>query len=140
MYHDQELVCCMSFKKRKEKTFELDRYASKYIVIGGFNKLLNHFKNNFLWEEIVTFADLRWHLGDVYKNYGFKLDKILNPEYCYIINNKRIHKFNFRKSLIKKRFPDLYDGKLSESQNMENIGIAKIYDCGKLRFKLIKEN
>lgn len=136
LYFNEELVSCMSFKQRKPKSFELDRYASKYIVVGGFNKILNYFKSNFDWEEILTFADLRWHLGDVYINSGFQLDKIINPDYCYIINNKRVHKFNFRKASIKKKFPNLYNENLSESENMKNIGILKIYDCGKLRFKL----
>lgn len=139
LYFNNELISCMSFKQRKETIFELDRYATKYNVIGGFNKLLNYFKQNYNWKEIITFADLRWHLGEVYNQSGFKLDKILNPDYSYIINNKRIHKFNFRKSKIQQKFPDLYDENLSESENMKNIGISKIYDCGKLRFKLVKE-
>lgn len=139
LYFNGELVSCMSFKQRKQGIFELDRFASKYIVVGGFNKLLNHFKTNFSWDEIITFADLRWHLGDVYELSGFKLDKILRPDYYYFINNKRIHKFNFRKNAIKKKFPDLYDDSLSESENMKKIGIPKIYDCGKLRFKLTRE-
>lgn len=139
LYFNGELVSCMSFKQRKQGIFELDRFASKYPVVGGFNKLLNHFKKNFSWDEIVTFADLRWHLGDVYELSGFKLDKILRPDYYYFINNKRIHKFNFRKKAIKKKFPDIYDDSLSESENMKNIGIPRIYDCGKIRFKLTRE-
>lgn len=137
LYYEQELVSCMSFKQRKQKIFELDRFATKYTIPGGFNKLLNHFKIHFDWLEIITFADLRWHIGDVYIKSGFKYDKLLNPDYYYIINNKRSHKFNFRKSSIKKKYSDLYNDALSESENMKNIGILKIYDCGKIRFKLI---
>lgn len=140
IFHKNELVACMSFKQRKKGIFELDRYATKYIIVGAFSKALNYFKTNFKWNEIITFSDLRWHDGDVYKQNGFKLDKEISPDYCYIINNKRIHKFNFRKNLIKKKFSDLYDETLSESENMKNIGILKVYDCGKLRFKLIKES
>ena len=136
LYYNEEIVSSMSFKQRSQGIYELDRYATKYIVVGGFNKLLNHFKINFSWEEIITFADLRWHLGEVYENSQFIQDKIINPDYNYIINNKRIHKFNFRKSLIKKKFPTQYDDSLTEAENMRNIGILKIYDCGKIRFKL----
>lgn len=139
LYFNTELVSCMSFKVNKNKQFELTRYSTRYHVIGGFNKLLNHFKINYDWNEIVTFADLRWHLGNVYKISGFIEDKILDTDYSYIINNKRIHKFNFRKDQIKNKFPELYNENLSEAKNMENIGILKIYDCGKIRFKLTKE-
>ena len=136
LYFNNELVSCMSFKDRKQGIYELDRYATKYVVVGGFNKILNYFKNNYDWQEIITFADLRWHLGAIYEQSGFVRDKLLNPDYSYIINNKRVHKFNFRKALIKKKFPDMYNENLSESANMENIGILKIYDCGKIKFKL----
>nr|QMP83408.1 MAG: hypothetical protein [Caudoviricetes sp.] len=139
LYFESELVSCMSFKKRKQGVFELDRYATKYNVVGGFGKLLSYFKSSYDWNEIITFADLRWHNGEVYKLFGFELDKIINPDYCYYINNKRSHKFNFRKKAIQKKFPDMYDDTLSESENMKNIGILKIYDCGKIRFKLTKE-
>lgn len=139
LYYKKELVSCMSFKQRSKDVFELDRYATKYVVIGGFNKLLEHFKKNFDWNKIITFADLRWHLGNVYINSGFEIESILSPDYSYIINNKRIHKFNFRKSLIEKKFPDLYDKNLSESENMKNIGILKVYDCGKIKFTLNRD-
>lgn len=138
LYFKNELVSCMSFKQRKKGVFELDRYASKYVVVGGFNKLLNFFKVNNSWEELITFADLRWHTGNVYEKSGFILDKILKPDYSYIINNKRIHKFNFRKDAIKRKFSNIYNKNLSESENMKNIGILKIYDCGKIRYKLTK--
>lgn len=138
LYFKNELVSCMCFKQRKKGIFELDRFASKYVVVGAFQKLLSHFRKNNDWEEIITFADLRWHLGSVYKKSGFIVDKVLKPDYSYIINNKRTHKFNFRKEAIKKKFSDTYNENLSESENMKNIGILKIYDCGKIRYKLTK--
>lgn len=140
LYYNDELVSSIGFKKRNQGIYELDRYATKYIVVGGFNRLLNYFKSNFTWTEIITFADLRWHLGEVYQNSGFKLEKTLPPDYYYIINNRRVHKFNFRKSSIKKKFSDSYDETLSESENMDKIGILKVYDCGKIRFKLTNIN
>jgi hypothetical protein len=63
-------------------------------------------------------------------------DLTLKPDYEYIIKNKtkRTHKFNFRKKLIQKKFPDLYNPNETEFQNMDRIGIPRIYDCGKLRW------
>lgn len=135
--YENEVIAGMSFLVRTSGIYELSRYATKYNIIGGFSKLLSHFKNNFEWNEIVTFADLRWHYGDVYEKNGFMIDGILKPDYEYIIENrtKRSHKFNFRKKLIKKKFPDLYNPDETEHQNMNRIGIPRIYDCGKIRWK-----
>lgn len=96
-----------------------------------YNMALNASLN---WQEIITFVDLRWHFGDVYEKSGFSLDKTLLPDYEYVINGKRYHKFNFRHKGIKQKFPDKYDPLLTESENMEKIGVPKIYDCGKNRF------
>jgi len=138
LYYSDALVAVMGFINHKNNKFELTRYATKYTIVGGFSKLLAHFKSNYNWDEIITFADLRWHDGESYYKNGFIEDKILVPDYSYVIGNKRIHKFNFRKKLIEKHFPNEYDPNESESQNMKRIGIPKIYDCGKIKFVLKK--
>jgi hypothetical protein len=133
---DSDLVACMSFRKLKDNIYEINRYATSCNVIGGFSKILTYFKKKYTWTEIITFADLRWHNGDVYLKNGFCVDKFLYPDYQYILNKTRIHKFNFRKKYIQKKFPDIYDDTLTEIENMNKIGIPRIYDCGKLRFLL----
>ena len=35
--------------------------------------------------------------GGLYEKLGFTLDKELPPDYSYVVNNKRIHNFNYRK-------------------------------------------
>lgn len=128
----------MGFVDHKKEKFELSRYATKYTVVGGFSKLLSYFKNNYNWNVILTFADLRWHDGDSYRKVGFVEEEILLPDYSYFIGNKRFHKFNFRKKLIQKKFPDLYNPDETEFENMDRIGIPRIYDCGKIKFVLKK--
>lgn len=93
-------------------------------------------KNNFINKDIITFSDLRWHKGETYLNSGFVVDKILAPDYQYYYNKKREHKFNFRLSQIKRKFPDLFDENETELENMDRIGIPRIYDCGKIRYRL----
>lgn len=133
--YQNELVAIMTFIKKSTDMYELNRYATKGIVSGGFTKLLNHFKNNHVWKIITSFADLRWSNGDVYCNTGWILDKKIKPDYEYVINGKRYHKFGFRhRSLIKKL--KNYDPTLSEHQNCLNNNIFRIYDCGKLKFVL----
>lgn len=138
LIHGNELVACMGFRNLGNTNYELNRYSTKYNVVGGFSKLLCYFKSVYEWNEIITFADLRWHTGDVYLKNDFKIDKILKPDYQYIINGKRIHKFNFRLKKIQKKFPDKYDETLTEIENMNKIGIPRIYDCGKIKFIIKK--
>ena len=138
LFLDKELVAVMGFIEHKNSVFELSRYATKYTVVGGFSKLLKFFQKNYNWNKIYTFADLRWHEGDCYKNNDFVVEKIIPPDYSYFTGNKRFHKFNFRKELIKKKFPDLYDPNETEFENMDRIGIFRIYDCGKIKYVLKK--
>ena len=138
LFYNTELVAVMGFIEHKNNKFELSRYATKYTIVGGFSKLLTFFKNNYDWNEIITFADLRWHEGESYSNSGFIIEKILPPDYSYFIGNKRFHKFNFRKELIKKKFPDMYNPNETEFENMDRIGIFRIYDCGKIKYVLKK--
>lgn len=134
--HDgTNIVAAMCFIKYKDQTFVLNRYATSCHVPGGFTKLLEHFKRNHQWREIISFADLRWSEGKLYKQTGFTVDKILPPDYQYIINNKPIHKFNFRRKFLQKRLK-YFDPNLSESQNCKNNNIDRIWDCGKIRFVL----
>lgn len=135
----EELVAIMLFKNNGNHRYELTRYATKYSVVGGFSKLLNFFKKNYEWESIVTFLDLRWHIGTTYYKSGFVVDKTLYPDYEYIVKERRMHKFNFRHKILKRKFPKLYDPTLTEKQNMENMNIPRIYDCGKIKFIINNE-
>ena len=132
---DNELVACMGFIKQKNQHY-LNRYATNKQVIGGFSKLLKHFQNNYEWSKIVSFADLRWSDGNLYRTTGWKLDSILPPDYTYVnLNNvTRIHKFNFRHKNLKNILGEQYNPKLSETENTKNHNWFKIYNCGLQRW------
>lgn len=127
-----ELVAVMSFCKRSDDLLELSRYSTKYNVVGGFSKLLSHF-DKVIKKDIVTFADLRWSNGALYENNGFNLVETLKPDYAWVKNYKRFHKFNFRHSRMKNKL-DKYDQNLTEVENMHNNNYYRIYDAGKLKY------
>ena len=118
-----ELVALMLFEGDV-----LTRYATSRRVQGGFSKLIKNSQLNF----IKTFVDLSMFTGKTYFKSGFVLDKYIPPDYKYVINNKRIHKFNFRKSAFKKN-NFKFDPTLTESELAKLNNIHKIYDSGKLR-------
>jgi hypothetical protein len=135
---DNKLVAAMTFIKQKDNKFILNRYATSAHVVGGFSRLLEHFKRNNQWREILSFADLRWSDGNLYEKNKFILDKILLPDYQYVdgSNIKRIHKFNFRHKNLNKILKN-YNPTLSETQNTINNNWYKIYNCGLARYRIV---
>lgn len=131
---DNKIVAAMTFIRKSNNCWILNRYATSCSVIGGFTKLLKHFERNNEWREILSFADLRWSVGNVYEACGFDLDGKVPPDYAYVIGSERIHKFNFRHSRLKVRMGDEYNPNESESQNAARAGLYKIYNCGLLRY------
>jgi len=138
-FYNLELVSVMTFSygniskgsKKINNVFELNRFCLNYNyhVIGIASKFLEFFKKNYLWEQIYSYCDRRWSLGKVYHKIGFNLDSITKPNYWYILNNKRIHRFNLRKK------PD-EPKNIPEWILRSNEGYYRIWDCGNLKFTL----
>ena len=40
-----------------------------------------------------------------YTKLGFKLEKVLSPDYKYVNSDKREHKFGYRKHILMKKYP-----------------------------------
>jgi transposase/very-short-patch-repair endonuclease len=133
LLYDNSIVAAMSFTKSKDY-YTLTRYATSSIVIGGFTKLLKFFENLNLTDQIVTFADLAISNGQLYQNSGFTLDCIIPPDYSYYANNRRVHKFNYRKSRFQKDESLLYEDGLTEKELAQLNKLYRIYDAGKLRY------
>jgi len=136
LYYDNILIGSCLFTKYGD-SWNLVRYVihPKYMVLGGFRKMLKFFVSNYKGD-IYTFADLCWvnRNDNVYIRSGFVEDKLLVPDYKYIYNKRRFHKFRFRHKYLKKMLKN-YDPNISEYDNCLNNGIYRIYDCGKVKYK-----
>ncbi len=129
LFHNDELVSLMLFdqfegrKRMKESEWNLSRFCNKLEVnvIGGASKLLNYFILNFNPNRIISYSDKDWSRGNLYKKLKFKKIYETRPDYKYLVDFKRIHKSNFKKSIIG----------ISESK----LEIPKIWDCGKIKFE-----
>ena len=140
-YHNKILIGVMSFKcetKTSDK-WELTRYATKLDTIcqGLGSKLFIHFTRLYKPSEVKSFADRRWTIdvdNNLYTKIGFKLDKILNPDYHYIKPNEyeRFHKFNFRKQTLHKKYG--FPLTMTETEMVKELKAYKIYDCGLLKY------
>lgn len=131
------LVAVMTCIVTQCDQYILNRYATACIVPGGFSKLLKHIESVSKWSTIISFADLRWSNGALYDANGFECDKVLSPDYHYVVNNTRKHKFGYRHTGLAKKLA-VYDPELSERENCEINGLYRIWDCGKKRY--VKRN
>lgn len=137
LYYNNQLVSCMTFIKKKDEVYELNRYATSCAVVGGFSKLLRYFTTQHpTFKEIISFADLRWSQGRVYEINGFELAHITPPIYEYIINWKRVHRSLYCKKVAVNKIKE-YNMQLTEAQNMKNANILKIWNCGLKKYKLL---
>lgn len=122
---------------RRGDTLTLNRYATSCNVPGGHSKLVSWVENNIKYKTMITFADLTISTGDLYEKTGWTKDKVLKPDYMYVIRNKRVHKFNYRKDRFKKDPLLKYDPSMTETELASLNNILRIWDCGKIRY--IKE-
>jgi hypothetical protein len=143
LYYKEDLISIATFGNRKisgSKGNELLRFCNKvnYNIPGGFSKIFNYYIKKYDPESIITFADRSWTASsdNFYTKNGFEFIGATEPNYWYIIEKKRKHRFSFRKDkLIKEGF----DPDKTEKQIMEDRGILRIYDCGQYKYKWEKK-
>lgn len=137
-FHKNILVSAMTFSTpsiakgyidKKENVWELSRFCSSkdYRVIGGASKLLSYFKRTYDWYILFSYADRRWSIGNLYEKLGFSFDKYTSPNYWYIKQDKRIHRFTLRKKQEEPK--DITEWELRKAQ-----GWNRIWDCGNLKY------
>ena len=117
--------------------WRLERYATSTRVPGGFTKLLTQVKE--LDPEmggVYTFSDHCVSDGGLYEKNGFVVDKVLPPDYMYVVGNRREHKFRYRL----KRFRDdpnlAYQDGMTEQELAKLNGLHRVWDAGKTRWLL----
>jgi hypothetical protein len=138
LFTNDKLISVMTFNKIEgRKKMDIDEYnLSRFCnelntnVVGGASKLFKHFIKKYKPSRIISYTDKDWSVGNLYYRLGFKNINETRPDYKYIINGLRKNKSNYRKSKI--------GGNLSESKEMNKKGIFKIWDCGKIKFEILK--
>jgi len=140
-YYDDRLIGVMKFgppgRQSSKHQWELRRFATDGKTYPGLaSRMFTRFRKDHDPSSVVTFTDLRWFRGDTYKHMGFIDDGFISPDYSYVRGNTRTHKSSWRKSEIRRKHPEL--SHLTESQATAQLGMGRIYDCGKLRHVWIK--
>lgn len=137
LYFEEELVSLMTFgnlrkslgQKSLENSYELLRFCNKlgYSVVGGAGKIFKYFLNNYDVFKVISYSDNSRGVGDLYKIIGFELVSETVPNYYWVVDGIRKHRFNFRKD---KLIMEGNDPNKTEVQIMNNKGYNRIFDCG----------
>ena len=137
LFYRDKLVSLMTFGFRKtnsKKEFELIRFCNilNTSIIGGASKLFNFFLKISKVNNIVSYADISIFNGNLYKNIGFKFKHRTQPNYYWVVDGVRNHRWKYNKqNLIKLG----YDSKKTEKEIMESIGNYRIFSCGQERYE-----
>lgn len=134
-FNDEIVAVMILSKGLKENSLIIHRFCTSKIVQGGFSKLINKIiKIHESLEEITTFSDNSKSNGSLYENNNFIIDKQLNPDYSYVKNSSRIHKFNYRKKKFKNDPNLIYKDNISEYELAKLNNLYRIWDCGKIKW------
>ena len=143
LYYNDELVSVMTLGLLRKSLgtssvdgyYELLRFCNKLntIVIGGADKLLKYFIKTYQPKQIISYADRRWSLGNLYEKLGFDFTHNSKPSYWYINGFNREYRFKYRKDVLVK---EGYDSSKTEHQIMLDRGVYRIYDCGTKKYTL----
>lgn len=132
----KELVCAMSLripvqKGNHESPIEIARLASiKHTTVrGGFQKLLKkvlEWSGTNGYKTLLTYAELRFGEGNVYKQAGFSLvNKNTGENYWYTNGTEREFRFKYRAQ-----------NGMSELEYAKSNGVFRVYGTGNALFKL----
>jgi hypothetical protein len=144
LFYQDELVSLMTFgnlrkslgQKSQEGSYEMLRFCNKLNtnVLGGASKLFKYFLQNYDVKEIISYSDSSRSEGNLYQTLGFKMVHETEPNYYWIVDGVRKHRFNFRKDKLVK---EGLDPNKTEIQIMNERGFYRIFDCGSKKWSLI---
>ena len=133
LYYNDELVQLLCFGKNrfKKNEIELLRMCTKLNTqgIGGFSKLLRHQP----YDNFISYVDLSKYNAQGYLKNNFKVIGQSSPSYKYIKGERVLNRLRAQKHKLQKLLGNNFDASKTESENMQDAGWWKIYDCGNLK-------
>lgn len=141
LFFNDELVEIMTFGKlrknmggeHKDGHYEIYRVCSKHDcnIQGGFSKLLKYLEDIYDPTKIITYANLEYTIGNVYKKNGFIQESISKPVYTWVVEGRRMYRSHFMKSKLEECIDN---PNLTEADVMYGRGCWRCWDCGKIKF------
>lgn len=82
LYHNDELIQLLSFKRLGNNDFELIRFCTKfeYHIENGAKELLKHFIENNNFNSLIAYQNNDKFTGKIFKELGFELKERIEPQ------------------------------------------------------------
>ena len=134
--YNGELVSLMTFGGRSinsKNDFELIRFCNKINinVVGSASKLFSYFIKNYDYKSIISYADISNFTGNLYKLLGFNYSHRSEPNYWWVVDGNRYHRFTYNK---KRLIKEGGDPNITEVEIMYKRGYFRIFGCGQDKY------
>jgi hypothetical protein len=113
------------------------RYSTNADIVGGFTKLLDHIKRTYQPNSFTTTADHCEADEELYENNGFIVEKVLPPDYMYVVKNERKDKSEYPLERFHSDPKLLWEQGLTEMELADLNGLDRIWDAGKTCYRLV---
>ena len=137
LYYQDRLVSIMTFGKLRkslghndiENDWELLRFCNilNTTITGGASKLFKYFINNYSFSKIISYSDISRGVGKLYEKLNFSYSHQSDPNYYWIIDGIKKHRFNYRKD---KLVTMGYNKNKTETEIMNSFNYYRVFDCG----------
>ena len=140
LYYKDELVSLMTFGKPRYNNnyqWELLRYVSSKNVVGGAEKLFNHFIKTYKPSSIISYCDRSKFTGNTYSKLGFKEISCNVSRHWYNMSTGQ----HFTDNLVRQRGVDQllgtdYGKGQSNDDLLRKNKFVEIYDAGQSTYVL----
>jgi hypothetical protein len=92
-------------------------------------------KLNYEFCNIISYSDNSRGNGNLYKKIGFQYIGETPPNYYWVINRIKKHRFNFRKDKLVREGAD---PNKTEIEIMTELGFYRLFDCGSKKWNFFK--
>lgn len=118
---------------RKSGHPELLRFATDGLSYPGIaSRLFRRYIRDHQPSGVISYADRRWSVGNLYERLGFVCEGYSKPSYAYTKGYlNREYRFKYRKDVLVREGEDQT---LTEWEIMQNRGYDRIWDCGTTRW------
>ena len=125
-------------QKKEAGTFEILRYSCKngLTIIGGFDKALKYFIQNYNPTKIVSYANRMWsNENNVYSKIGMKLESVSDASYFYLVDDRREGRFSYRKDVLLQKWG--FPPTMTEHTIMLANSVYRIFDAGCFKYSML---
>lgn len=127
---------------RRPGEWEIQRYATRGCVAGGFGKLLEYAKRDLYAQGIelrrwISLSSNDISDGNLYERCGFTRDGEVTPNYYYVGNStgwRRMPKESYQRRRFRNDPELIWDESWTERQAAEANQLYRVYDSGKVRW------